>query len=251
VTRVLIVPAAGLGARLGGSLPKLLTPVAGRAMVDLVIARYRAVVDAIVIVVNPAHTSKVEAYLNDRYIDITLVEQPEPTGMLDAILLGGTEVRVRRPDRVWITWCDQVEISEGTVSRLIALEQASTLSHVIMPVAIQPAPYIHFDRRPDGRLIGVRQRREGDDMPVTGTSDAGLFSLSIEAFERWLPQYALTAPSGTGTGERNFLPFLPWMASRGQVKTFEIDPCEASGINTPGDLAAVEARLRKAQGAGS
>ena len=214
-------------------------------MIDRVLDRHAAFVGSIVIVVSPAHTSKVEQHLSDRYIDITLVEQSAPTGMLDAILLGASAVRRAKPERVWITWCDQVGISATTVDTLAELETASPSADVIMPVAQQHLPYIHFDRSADGRLTGVRQRREGDEMPPAGTSDAGLFSLSDDAFERWLPDYAGTVASGIGTGERNFLPFVPWMATRGQVTTFEIDAHEAQGINTPEDLAAVEQRLRQ------
>ena len=243
---MLLIPAAGRGTRLGGSLPKLLTPVAGRAMIDWVLDRHTQFVHSSVIVVNPADTSKVQQHLNDRYIDIRVVEQTTPTGMLDAILLGASAVRDAKPQRVWITWCDQVGISASTVNTLAELDTASTPPDVILPVAQQISPYIHFDRSADGHLTGVRQRREGDDMPSIGTSDSGLFSLSIDAFERWLPDYAATASTSIGTGERNFLPFIPWMAARGQVTTFEVDVDEAQGINTPEELAAVGQRLRQA-----
>ena len=215
-------------------------------MIDRVLDRHAAFVESIVIVVNPAHTSKVQQHLSQRHLDIRFVEQREPTGMLDAILLGASAVRQAKPDRVWITWCDQVGISEATVGMLAELDTDSPAVDVIMPVAQQLLPYIHFERAADGRLTGVRQRREGDDMPASGTSDAGLFSLSVDALERWLPDYAGTAARAIGTGERNFLPFLPWMAARGQVTTFEIDAHEAQGINTPEDLAAAEERLRQA-----
>ena len=82
-------------------------------------------------------------------------------------------------------------------------------------------------------------------MPQTGMSDAGLFSLSRDAFETWLPEYARVAQPGAETGERNFLPFLPWLAGRARVGTFEIDVQEAQGINTPEDLVAVEQRMRR------
>ena len=50
---------------------------------------------------------------------------------------------------------------------------------------------------------------------------------------------------GRGTGERNFLPFIPWLAGRKPVVTFPCtDPMEALGINTPEDLQQVEAWLR-------
>ena len=220
-------------------------------MIDHILDRYADVAGTTVIVVNPADRSMVERHLRDRNPTVRLVEQAAPTGMLDAILLAADAVRAASPDRVWVTWCDQVGISADTVARLDAMDTASPDHEVIFPTAQQPSPYIHFERDADGRPTGVRQRREHDQMPAIGTSDAGLFSLSPYVFEKWLPEYANAATLGTGSGERNFLPFLPWMATRGQVSTFEIDVSEAQGINTPGDLAEVEQRLRAAPGTAS
>jgi bifunctional N-acetylglucosamine-1-phosphate-uridyltransferase/glucosamine-1-phosphate-acetyltransferase GlmU-like protein len=214
-------------------------------MIDHVLDRYGDVVAAAIIVVNPADRQLVEQHLVHRTIAIRIAEQARATGMLDAILLARNAVRASHPERVWITWCDQVGISESTVAALSALETASPEAAVVMPVVRQPSPYIHFDRDSGGRLTAVRQRREGDEMPPVGTSDAGLFSLSRQAFDEWLPEYSRVAPEGTGTGERNFLPFIPWLAERGSVTTFEIDVHEAQGINTPEDLSAVEQRLRR------
>lgn len=244
VTRALLIPAAGPGTRLGSSLPKLLTPVAGRAMIDHVLDRYWGSVEAAVVVVHPASRSMVAEHLCGRSPVVFLAEQPAPTGMLDAILAARDAVLRCHPDRIWITWCDQVGISATTVATLKALEMASPDLDVIMPVVTQPSPYVHFDRDPEGRLIAVRHRREGDPMPEIGRSDAGLFSLSRAAFDRRLPEFARSAAPGALTGERNFLPFLPWLAVGPGVRTFEISAEEAEGINTPEELAAADRRLR-------
>jgi bifunctional UDP-N-acetylglucosamine pyrophosphorylase/glucosamine-1-phosphate N-acetyltransferase len=244
LTRVLLVPAAGLGTRLGSGLPKLLTPVNGRAMIDHILDRYRNVVEAAVVVVHPASRPAVAVHLRDCATPLALAEQTTPTGMLDAVLAAGSAVMHFNPARVWITWCDQVGISAATVNRLAELEDASPETAAILPVVSQPSPYIHFERDTAGRLTAVRQRREGDVMPETGTSDAGLFSLSHDAFAHLLPEFARGAERGARTGERNFLPFLPWLATQTLVTTFEVAAEEAQGINTPEDLAAVEARLR-------
>lgn len=220
-------------------------------MIDHVLDRYREAVEAVVIVVHPADRSLVADYLRDRTPPVAFAEQAAPTGMLDAIMGASNAVLQHLPARVWITWCDQVGISAGTVATLEALELASPLEAAIMPTVQQPSPYIHFERDADGRLTAVRQRREGDVMPETGTSDSGLFSLSREAFEQWLPAFARAAQTGAKTGERNFLPFLPWLASRAGVRTFEIAADEAQGVNTPQDLAAVERRLRSSSGHGA
>ncbi|MGE3527441.1 MAG: hypothetical protein AB7I33_16105, partial [Gemmatimonadales bacterium] len=56
-----------------------------------------------------------------------------------------------------------------------------------------------------------------------------------------LPVWAVSAAAGCGSGVRNFLPFIPWLASRERVSTIPAaDPMEAVGINTPDDLERVE-----------
>lgn len=212
-------------------------------MIDHVLDRYRDVVDSAVIVVHPADRPMADKHLHANPTAVQFAEQAIPTGMLDAILAAADAVRRSQPDRIWITWCDQVGISAATVATLGDLDAASPGHDVIMPVVRQDSPYIHFERDHDGRLTSVLQRREGDVMPDTGTSDAGLFSLSRRAFEERLPDYARVAQRGAGTGERNFLPFLTWLAGRAKVMTFEIRVEEAQGINTPEDLAEVERRL--------
>jgi hypothetical protein len=93
-------------------------------------------------------------------------------------------------------------------------------------------------------VIGVLQRREGDEMPLSGESDMGVFSLSPQACFDLLPIYAREAAAGAQTGERNFLPFVAWLAARGILRTSACtDRREALGINTPEDLAAVAAYL--------
>ncbi len=94
--------------------------------------------------------------------------------------------------------------------------------------------------------MGVRQRRDGDDMPRSGESDAGLFAVRLDAFREELPRYAREAPVAR-TGEQNFLPFIPWLAARARVTTFPLtDAREAVGVNTPEDLQSMEAYLRGA-----
>ena len=81
-------------------------------------------------------------------------------------------------------------------------------------------------------------------MPEMGEGDSGLFALSRRAYFELLPEYARAVEQGTATRERNFLPFVPWLAGRGVVRTFACrDEAESIGINTPDDLRAVEAYL--------
>lgn len=246
--RVLVIPAAGLGSRLKSDRPKALTLVNGRPMLDHVIERFRPVVNAIVVVAHPSFADRLREHLastlGDR-LPWRVVEQPSPTGMLDAILIAAPAVAAAKPDRVWIAWCDQAALLPQTIEKLAAVEHQSPPPDLVLPTVKVREPYTHLRRDASGRIDGALQRREGEQMPAEGESDSGLFALSAVAYER-LKEFSDAARKGVGTGERNFLPFIPWLAARGNVETIECaDPREAIGINTPEELAQIEAWLNE------
>jgi bifunctional UDP-N-acetylglucosamine pyrophosphorylase / glucosamine-1-phosphate N-acetyltransferase len=268
--RVLIVPAAGRGSRLSASLPKLLVPVGGRPMIDLVLDLYARVVDRAIVIVSPAAEVLVRKHFGAAElkfgptgggstfgptgggselgatragVPVDIAVQAEPTGMLDAILTPVEHVEALGPDWVWVTWCDQVAIGDATVERLVAAE-APPAPALSLATARLPQPYVHLVRDGQGRIVGVLQEREGDVMPESGEADSGLFAMSFATYVVHLPAFAVGSVAGAGTGERNFLPFVPWMAGRGLVRTVPVgDAIESVGINTPADLQRVEAHL--------
>jgi len=168
--------------------------------------------------------------------------------MLDAVLLAYDRVKASPASRVWITWCDQIAIHPRTIGRLSELSTVHGEAPIVMPVAFRKNPYIHLERDSQSRIIRVLHRREGDHMPDVGESDAGLFSFSRDAFLSQLPAYAVSLETGAGTGERNLLPFIPWISELGDVVVFPcIEDIESVGINTPEELAEVERQLAKRQ----
>jgi bifunctional N-acetylglucosamine-1-phosphate-uridyltransferase/glucosamine-1-phosphate-acetyltransferase GlmU-like protein len=244
--RVLIVPAAGLGSRLRTDTPKALVLVNGTPMIDHVVARFRPFVDRVVFVAAPTFTPMLREHLSEQVeLPWDIAEQARPSGMLDAILSAAPAVEETDGDRVWIAWCDQVGVLAETLRRVKDAEMRSNPPLLVFPTVRMESPYIHFVREPDGRITQVLQRREGDAMPAHGESDMGVFSLSRAALLDLLPTFAATVPLGAGTRERNFLPFIPWLTFKGEVVTVAAtDPMEATGINTPEELLAVEDWLR-------
>jgi bifunctional UDP-N-acetylglucosamine pyrophosphorylase/glucosamine-1-phosphate N-acetyltransferase len=249
VRRALVIPAAGSGSRLGAAVPKLLLPVNGRPMVLRLLDLYAQVVDSGVIVVSPTAVKAASEVVASSGLPVAVTVQTEPTGMLDAILLARAELRQARPDRVLITWCDQVAISPETVAAVVAAAAAKPEPDLVLPSCRRSEPYVHLERDAAGRIVRVLHRREGDDMPAFGETDAGVFELSAEAFFEWLAEYAEAPEIGARTGERNFVPFVARAAGRGQVVTV---PCreqeESIGINTPEELALLEQHLRARTG---
>lgn len=244
--RTVVIPAAGTGSRLGADLPKLLVPVAGRPMLHHLLDLYTPVAQHFVLVVSPSARSQVLSALRTGGPPVALVEQAQPTGMLDAILLARDAVEAAAPRRVLITWCDQVAMSRSTVAAVAAASAASPEPALVLPTCRTPEPYVHLRRDAAGRIVQVLHRREGDAMPDAGETDAGVFDLSAGSYLEWLPEYAKAPGIGARTGERNFVPFVAWAAARGPVVTIPCaEPEESVGINTPAELALLEAHLGK------
>lgn len=246
---VLVIPAAGRGSRLGSDLPKALFPVAGRPMIDHLLDLYEPHVRRCVLVVAPEARAAISEHCRDHPLEVECRVQPEPTGMLDALLVPVARIRELRPAAVWVTWCDQVAVRPETVAALAATadrarQDAAGPPHLVLPTVRQRPPYIHLVRDRSGEIVDVLHRREGDRMPPEGESDMGLFRLSRRAYAELLPAYATEAPVGAGTGERNFLPFIPWLARRGRVVSFPASAeIEALGVNTPEDARRIERHL--------
>jgi bifunctional N-acetylglucosamine-1-phosphate-uridyltransferase/glucosamine-1-phosphate-acetyltransferase GlmU-like protein len=246
MSRLLVVPAAGLGTRLGAALPKVLVPVAGVAMINRVLALYRGHVARAAIIVSPAALDPVQRHLagHDPGYAVEMLVQQRPTGMLDAIVLAQPLARTLAVSHVWVTWCDQVGVHPRTIRRLAELTKPADRNPLVLPTVRSEHPYIHFERDRHGRITRVLHRREGDAMPAEGESDMGLFAMTAATFVGDLSAYAAEVETGQGTGERNFLPFIPWLAARGEVVTFAAEePIEALGINTPEDLRVMESYL--------
>ena len=244
--RVLLIPAAGRGTRLKSRLPKPLVPVAGRAMLDWLFDLYAPWIGRFIVVVNPESREAIRAHCAARREQVAFVVQERATGMLDAILLADSVVRESEVETIWVTWADQIAVRAETV-RALAAACAEAGAAMALPVVVREHPYTLLERDAAGRIVAVRFRRENDPMPAAGESEMGLFGLSRATYLEELPRFAeeIGASRGTATGERNFLPFIAWLAERRRVVTF---PCteeiEAVGVNTPEELARVEEALR-------
>jgi bifunctional N-acetylglucosamine-1-phosphate-uridyltransferase/glucosamine-1-phosphate-acetyltransferase GlmU-like protein len=242
--RLLIIPAAGKGSRLAMASPKVLVPVNGRPMISYLFQLYRAAVDKFIVVVNPASMNDVRDFSDSVGVDVEYAVQAVASGMLDAILVPLDRVKQLQPHTVWITWCDQIAVEPQTVATLQRVCESIPDGGIALPTITMAMPYIHFDRDSQEKIVAVRQRREGDDMPDLGEADMGLFSLSLHAYCDLLPKFRQCARPGAQSGERNFLPFIPWAGQQIQVQTFPgCHEIEAVGINTRDDLARIEKHL--------
>ncbi len=236
-----VIPAAGRGTRLGTDRPKILTPLTARDTIwSILHGRLDPLVSHIHLVLSPDGAAR----FPDLPANVSVSIQPEPIGMGDAIFRGHDIWS--KYDAILIVWGDQVFVSTGTLARTISA-LGSRQNRAVLPVTPMAAPYVEYVF--DGpRLTRVLQTREGDVTTPGGFSDVGTFLLSTQGLDCAWKDYLDSAPSGSGTGEINFLPFLPYLSAMDwTIMPLEVaDATEARGINTKDDLAFFQSLYNKA-----
>jgi bifunctional UDP-N-acetylglucosamine pyrophosphorylase / glucosamine-1-phosphate N-acetyltransferase len=240
-----VVPAAGRGSRLGSDRPKILYPVAGRLLVEWLLDFLEPSCSRFVFVLSPAGVAEVKPEL-DRLIPgrYEIVVQEVPRGMGDAVALALPAVAT---PNVVIVWGDQVALRSSSVDACLRLHDGPLDPAVTCPTVFRRDPYIHFDRDSAGRICGLRQAREGDQMPKEGESDTGFFCFETPTLRNLLGEIRREpCQEGRSTGEFNFLPVIPFAAQRGlevlSPALMTLD--ETVGVNCAADAVSVEAFLR-------
>src|SRR3954469_21901508 len=102
MSRLLVIPAAGLGTRLKSSQPKALVPVNGRPMLDHLVDLYASYVDYTVVIAHPSFAADLERWADEAAYS-EMMKQPSPTAFLGATLPATPAVMRLRPDSIWIT----------------------------------------------------------------------------------------------------------------------------------------------------
>jgi bifunctional N-acetylglucosamine-1-phosphate-uridyltransferase/glucosamine-1-phosphate-acetyltransferase GlmU-like protein len=238
-----IVPAAGRGTRLSADVPKVFVPILPDLTIwDAVRGKLLQVAAPIILVLSPEGLSYLQkhpaAFNPESFHNTTVALQSSPLGMGDAIF--GTVDLWREFDDLLIVWGDQFNLSLRTLSACIELHAGHEKPSLTLPLVRVPRAYVEYVFDSSGRLMHIRQSREGDTCEPGGLSDVGVFLLSggTALIEEWT-RYRSKCTIGSVTGEINFLPFLVHLSSTGWlVNRYETnDPAEAIGINTPEDLA--------------
>jgi HAD superfamily hydrolase (TIGR01509 family) len=250
---VAVIPAAGLGSRLGHPGAKLLYEVNGESILCHLERQLAPVVDSIVLVVSPQGEGPIGEQARRLSTPTQLAIQPQPLGMADAVLASRSAPAAAGAELRLIVWGDQVTVQAGTLQRLITLLEESG-ADLALPTRTRGSPYIHFQRDRSGRPVRVLQARENDAMPAFGETDCGAFLVRSAGFYRDLARYmASPAERGAVTGEVNFLPFLvaPQAGFRRIATLRGVDPRETLGVNTPEEAALAGRYLRELQAAGA
>ena len=235
-----IVLAAGQGTRMRSRIPKVLHSLAGRPMIDHVLAALAAAgVNRPVVVIGHG-AEAVSQTLGDRAS--TVVQEPQ-RGTADAVRVGLDGVG-RDTQRVLVTMGDVPMQPPALYAALLAsLDDAATAIALVSARPPDPAGYGRIVRGADGRASAIVEEADADEATrAIGEVNAGTYGFEAA----WLRD-AIGRVEASATGEYYLTDLVALAAADGRaVAVVEAaDPEDAMGINDRVALSVAEERLRR------
>jgi bifunctional UDP-N-acetylglucosamine pyrophosphorylase/glucosamine-1-phosphate N-acetyltransferase len=231
-----VILAAGEGTRMRSATPKVLHPLAGRAMIDHVIDAALAVTGrAPVVVVGPGRGDLVAA-IGAR---AECVEQPEPHGTGDA--LRSVPAHLRESGEVLVLSGDVPLVRPETLARLIDHHRRSRAAATLLTATpANPRGLGRVYRDPEtGRVVRTIEER---DLPpgAYAPPEVGAGIYVFNGAQLWPALDRITNDNSQG---EYYLPdVLPLLG--GHIEAMLLaDPEEALGVNDRSQLATAEAVL--------
>lgn len=234
--------AAGKGTRMRSSLPKMLHPVCGRAMVAWpVLAAREAGAGRVAAIVSPG--MDLSAGLPD---GVETVEQPEPDGTGGAIRAAAA--LIEESETVLVLSGDVPLISTETIAGLLAAHEASPAAATMLTIELEdPASYGRVVRTGSGEVERVVEAKAAGD-----ADPAQLAIREINAgtyvFDAAPLAAALAGLSNDNAQGEYYLPdVFPALREAGHTVAAHLadDLAVTMGINNRVDLAAVETEARR------
>jgi bifunctional UDP-N-acetylglucosamine pyrophosphorylase / glucosamine-1-phosphate N-acetyltransferase len=232
-----VILAAGEGTRMRSALPKVLHPLAGRALIHHVIDAAIAVTGRPPIVVVGPGREDVVAAVGDR---AECVEQPEPHGTGDA--LRSVPEQLRENGEVLVLSADVPLVRPETLGRLIDHHRRTRAAATLLTaMPANPRGLGRVYRDPEtGRVVRTIEER---DLPpgAMAPPEVGAGVYVFDGARLWPALDRITNDNAQG---EYYLPdVLPLVGDHIEAMLLA-DPEEALGINDRCQLATAEAALR-------
>jgi bifunctional UDP-N-acetylglucosamine pyrophosphorylase/glucosamine-1-phosphate N-acetyltransferase len=234
-----VVLAAGQGTRMRSRLPKVLHPIAGRSMLDHVLASLAAAGIEQRVVVVGHDAEMVEAALDGR---VTTVRQEPQKGTADAVRVGLVEV-AEGTQQVLVAMGDAPLVPAALFEELLRAQAVGGACVALLAARpADPSGYGRIVRDANGAVRAIVEERDADPATLSvGEVNAGIYSFDAG----WLRSNIGAVPA-SASGE-HYLTDLVAMAvsGGGQAVVVSAPRSElAMGINDRSGLAAAERMMR-------
>jgi len=239
---VVVILAAGRGARMRSAMPKVLHPVCGRPMLLWVIAAAQAAAAGRVVVVD-APDRALEAALPP---GVELAIQAEPKGTGDAVRAAAGHFAPDAP--VLVLSGDVPLLTAGAIEELAATHVAGHAGATLVTSRLaDPTGYGRVVRAADGSVERVVETKLAGDATAAELAideiNAGIYAFDPEPLRDALDRLE----SDNAQGELYLPDVLPLLrAGEGTVAALELaDPALTLGVNDRVDLAEVSALAQR------
>jgi bifunctional UDP-N-acetylglucosamine pyrophosphorylase/glucosamine-1-phosphate N-acetyltransferase len=228
-----IVLAAGQGKRMRSDLPKVLHPLAGRALLAHVLDTARALAPRRTIVVHGHGADRVRAAFPDSSLDWVL--QAEQLGTGHAVQQAMPKVDAN--STVVILYGDVPLVRAESLKRLI--DAAADGVAVMTTDLANPKGYGRIVRQPSGRVERIVEDKDASEKErAIHEINAGFMALSASRLGSWLKKIG----NKNAQGEYYLTDIVTLAVSEGvPVQAVKIDdPDEVAGVNSKRELAMLE-----------
>lgn len=180
----IVILAAGKGTRMQSALPKVLHPLAGRPLLDHVIASADTVADSKKIIVTGHGAEQVEQTFVAS--GAVFVQQTEQLGTAHAVQMALPYLRSQA--NVLILYGDVPLITPETISKIL---NAVDKDHIaLLTIHLDnPAGYGRIVRNAAGEIESIVEQKDASDEQLEITEiNTGVLALGAEQLNAWLPQ---------------------------------------------------------------
>ena len=244
-----IVLAAGKGTRMNSDLPKVLVEIGGQPMLNYLLNSLAKTEFSPPIVVVGYEKAKVMAILPPECLP---VDQGEPKGTGHALQVGMTKVPPES-DTVLLLYGDMPFWQSATMERLAAhhaAEEATITLAIVDDNSDATAQFGRIVRGVSGQVEKIVEIKHASPAELALTErNAALYIIDKQFAEAELPNlqpHEATPGGGQGSGEYYATDLIEAAITQGRKVITETVPVfEATGINTPEQLAAAKRVLQE------
>lgn len=236
-----VILAAGQGTRMKSDVPKVLHPLAGRAMVLHALDTARQLTDALPVLVVGHGAEAVLEVVGERAV---AVEQREQLGTGHAALQARDVLR-GHADLVLVSYADMPLLTAETLSRLVQAQQLNAGPITMLTLKRdQPQGFGRVVRDDDGAVVEIVEESVATPQQLAIRElNAGVYCFQAAWLWEYIDQIPLTHPK-----REYYLTDVVGMAVDAGLAVEAVvcgDPEEGLGINTRVHLAEAERLLRR------
>lgn len=237
----IVILAAGPGSRMGDDMPKALTKLSGKTFIDRIIETVKPLSRDPVIVVG--HRGReVKEHLGSSF---RFAHQHKLLGTGHALMCAKPQIDSDK-ENLLVLYADMPLVKKETALKLVALRESED---ALISMATVLLPDFKEHRRSFVKFGRILRDKDGEIAAIKEFKDASPKERSVKevnpAFfcfkSSWLWKHIPLLKTDTFKKEYYLTDMVGIArAQRGKISSFEIDPTEALGANTPEDLNILE-----------